>query len=481
MNKIWERITRKASAQGLLDQDSRLEPHMTTKDLLGLGLGMVVGTAIFTLPGIVAAEHTGPAVALAFLVGGVGAGLAALAYAEMAATLPVAGSAFSWISVLFGEGFGWIAGWLMLSEYFLAITFVASGWSAYVQGFLGEFGIHLPSYLASGYNPKTGGVFDLFAALSIILVSLLLSRKMAGVNKLENVLVILKVAVVVMFIVVGLTAIHPANYHPFIPAHRPGTAFGGFTGILAGAAQVFVAYGGFDVIASNTAETKDPGKNMPRGILGTLIIGSLLFVGVSLVLVGMFKYSTYAGNAEPSAWALRQTGHLLTANLLSLVAIVGIFASLIGTQLASSRLVYAFGRDGLLPRKLGRVNKKHNPANALLVVTVAAVLVGAMLPFTFLANLVSAGTLISFMFVSLGIYALRPREGKDLPVPKFRMPLYPVLPALSALVSFVIFWELSNDAKLLTLAWFVIGLLIYIFYGARHSKTAHGQSEQGGA
>ncbi|WP_429970296.1 APC family permease [Fructilactobacillus sp. Tb1] len=472
MKKLWERITRQESPENLEAKDARLKPHMTTKDLLGLGLGMVVGTAIFTLPGIVAAEHTGPAVALSFVVGAIGAGLAALAYAETSAALPVAGSAFSWISVLFGEGFGWIAGWLMLAEYFLAITFVASGWSAYVQGFLSEFGFHLPAWLSSGYNPQTGGFFDIFAAISIILVGLLLSRKMEGVNKLENIIVILKVAVVILFIVVGFTSIKYSNFHPFIPAHKAGTAFGGMTGILAGAAQVFVAYGGFDVIASNTAETKDPGKNMPRGIIGTLIIGSLLFIGVSLVLVGMFKYTNYANNAEASAWALRKSGHMITANLLAVVAIVGMFASLIGTVLASSRLIYAFGRDGLLSKRLGKVNKHHLPGNALLVVTIAAVLVGSILPFTFLANLVSAGTLISFMFVSLGIYALRPREGKDIPVPKFRMPLYPVLPAVSALVSFIIFLELSNDAKILTFVWFIVGAIIYFGYGIRHSSVA---------
>ncbi len=360
----------------------------------------------------------------------------------------------------------------MLAEYFLAINFVASGWSAYVQGFLGEFGFHLPPMLTSGYNPKTGGFFDIFAALSIILVGLLLSRKLKGVNRLENILVILKVAVVLLFIIVGFTSIKYSNYHPFIPAHKTGTSFGGLTGILAGTAQVFVAYGGFDVIASNTAETKDPGKNMPRGIIGTLVIGSFLFVGVSLVLVGMFKYSDYAGNAEPSAWALRKAGHFITANMLAVVAIVGMFASLIGTQMASSRLIYAFGRDGLLPKKLGKVNHRHIPGNALLLVTVAAVLVGSMLPFTFLANLVSAGTLIFFMFVSLGIYALRPREGKDIPVPKFRMPFYPILPAISALFSFVIFLELSNDAKFLTLIWALIGVLIYVFYGMKHSSIA---------
>ncbi|MHA8111299.1 APC family permease [Lactobacillaceae bacterium Melli_B4] len=450
--------------------DSKLKPSLTAKDLLGLGVGMVVGAAIFTLPGIVAADHSGPAVALSFIVGAIGAGLSAFAYAEASSVLPFAGSAFSWINVLFGEFFGWLTGWALLAEYFVSVAFVASGWSAYVQGFLNSMGIKIPTAIASGFNPKTGGVVDIFAAFAVIVVGVLLSRGVDEVSRIENIIVLIKVLVVVLFIIVGFTAVHPSNYVPFIPAHQPGTTFGGFQGVMAGAAQIFLAYVGFDAIAANTAETKNPGKNMPIGIIGTLVIGTAFFVLVSLVLVGMFKYNVYAGNAEPAAWALRKAGHYLTANLLSIVAIVGMFAALIGIHLASSRLIYSFGRDGLLPSFLGKVNKHRLPNNALMVVTVAAVLVASVFPFTFLSNLVSAGTLIAFIMVSLSIYALRPREGKDLPMPKFRMPLYPVLPLASALFSGFIFWNLSIDAKLLMLGWFLVGIVIYFLYGMRHSK-----------
>ena len=469
MKKLIKRLFLKQNPRVYEEKDAQLTPSLRTRDLIGLGTGMVVGTAIFTLPGIVAAEHTGPAVPLAFIVAAIGAGLSALAYAETSSVLPFAGSAFSWINVLFGEFFGWIAGWALLAEYFISVAFVASGWSAYMQGFLGSFGIKLPHALTGGFDPHTGSYIDILAAFAILIVGVLISRGVHQVSRIENIIVSVKLLVILMFIVVGATAIHPQNYVPFLPAHQLGTTFGGWQGILAGTAQIFIAYVGFDAIAANTAETINPQKTMPRGLIGTLLLGTGFFIAVSLVLVGMFKYSRYANNAEPAAWALRQSGHYITANLLSVVAIVGIFSALIAILLASSRLIYAFGRDGLLPKSLGQIDDKHVPNHALWMITFLAMILGSVFPFTFLATLVSAGTLVAFIFVSLGIYSLRPREGVDLPEAQFKMPLYPVLPAISAIFSAVIFWGLNTDAKILMVGWFVIGLLIYFIYGIRHS------------
>lgn len=406
MSQLIKKLFHKQDPAFYASKDRHLVPYLTTKDLLGLGLGMVVGTAIFTLPGIVAAEHTGPAVTISFIIAAIGAGMASFAYAEMASVLPFAGSAFSWLSVLLGEFFGWVSGWALLAEYFISVAFVASGWSAYMRGFLTSLGLKLPAAVSGGFNASRGTYVDLLAVLAILSVGWLLNRGTHTVSRVEDTIVIIKLIVVTLFIVVGATAINVHNYVPFIPPHRPGTSFGGATGILAGAAQIFIAYVGFDAIAANSAEVKDPGKSMPRGLIGTLIIGTSFFILVSLVLVGMFRYSNYDNNAEPAAWALRHTGHYLTANLLSVVAIVGIFAALIGIHLASSRLLYSFGRDGLLPDFLGRTNAKHIPVNALNLVTVAAIFVAGFLPFTFLANLVSAGTLVAFIMVSLAVYAL---------------------------------------------------------------------------
>ena len=469
MKKLIQRLLWKQDPSVYEAKDAKLTPSLRTIDLIGLGTGMVVGTAIFTLPGIVVAEHTGPAVPLAFIVAAIGAGLSALAYAETSSVLPFAGSAFSWINVLFGEFFGWIAGWALLAEYFISVAFVASGWSAYMQGFLASLGVHLPRALTGGFDPSHGSYVDILAALAILVVGILISRGLHQVSRIENIIVAVKLLVILMFIVVGATAIQAKNYVPFIPPHRLGTTFGGWQGILAGTAQIFIAYVGFDAIAANTAETRNPQKTMPRGLIGTLVLGTGFFIAVSLVLVGMFKYNRYANNAEPAAWALRHSGHYFTANLLSVVAIVGIFSALIAILLASSRLIYAFGRDGLLPKTLGVIDGRHVPNHALWLITVLAMILGSVFPFTFLATLVSAGTLVAFIFVSLGIYALRPREGKDLPEAQFKMPWYPVLPAISALFSAVIFWGLNIDAKILMVGWFAIGLIIYFSYGLRHS------------
>ena len=469
-SKLLKRLLQKEDPTVYQLKDGNLDPTLTTMDLIGLGTGMVVGTAIFTLPGIVAADHTGPAVPLAFIVAAIGAGMSALAYAETASVLPFAGSAFSWMNVLFGEFFGWIAGWALLAEYFISVAFVASGWSAYMQGFLASFGIHLPKALTGGFNSQQGSYVDILAAIAILLVGILLSHGVHQVSRIENTIVAIKLIVIILFVVVGATAIHPQNYVPFIPPHRPRTSFGGWTGIMAGASQIFIAYVGFDAIAANTAETKNPQKTMPRGLIGTLVLGTGFFIAVSLVLVGMFKYTNYRGNAEPAAWALRHTGHYITANLLSVVAIIGIFSALIAILLASSRLIYAFGRDGLLPKTLGHVNNKKVPNHALWTITILAMVLGSVFPFTFLATLVSAGTLVAFIFVSLGIYTLRKREGKDLPDASFKMPGYPYLPAISAIFSAIIFWNLNVDAKLLMVGWFAIGLLVYFSYGIRHSE-----------
>ncbi|WP_312398846.1 APC family permease [Leuconostoc lactis] len=462
----------KASPASFSHSDAHLHKTLGVKDMLALGVGTIVSTAIFTLPGIVAADHAGPAVAISFVIAAIVSGLAAFAYAEFASALPFAGSAYSWANVVFGEVFGWIAGWALLAEYFIAVAFVASGWSANFKLFLASHNLVLPPALAGSFAAGNGGVIDISALFAVLIVTVLLWRGTNSTARVENILVVGKVLVILIFIGVGLTAIHPGNYSPFIPEHKPGTTFGGWQGIVAGASQIFLAYIGFDSIAANSAEAKDPKRTMPRGIIGSLVVATVLFVTVALVLVGMFHYSKYENNAAPAAWALLQSGHGFTSNLLSVVALVGMFTAIIGMMLAGSRLLYAFGRDGLLPSFLGDVNGKGLPNNALLALSIIAILVGSVFSFTELAGLISAGTLIAFIIVSFGIYALRPREGKDIQEPGFKMPFYPVLPALAALGSGFIFFNLDSQAKLYAFGWFVIGLIIYAVYGARHSNLS---------
>ncbi|MBA1435264.1 APC family permease, partial [Bombilactobacillus bombi] len=444
---------------------------LRVRDFLALGVGTIVSTTIFTLPGTVAAEHAGPAVVLSFLGAAIVAGLVAFAYAEMASAMPFAGSAYSWINVIFGEFFGWVAGWALLAEYFIAVAFVGSGLSANFRGLIAPLGLQLPNYLANPVGNK-GGFIDLISAVVIIGVAVLLSRGMTEAARVENILVVAKVFAVILFVIVGATAIHAKNYVPFIPQYHvnpDGSAFGGWKGIYAGVSMIFLAYIGFDSIAANSAEAINPQKTMPRGILGSLLIAVVLFVAVALVLVGMFKYTEYANNAEPVGWALRQSGHTIVASVVQSIAVIGMFTALIGMMLAGSRLIYSFGRDGLLPKWLGQLNDKKLPNHALSVITIVAVIVGSIFPFDELSQLISAGTLIAFMFVSLGIYGLRRREGKDIVNNGFKMPFYPVLPALAFLGSLIVFYGLSTAAKIYAVGWFLFGLIVYFAYGMHHS------------
>ncbi|WP_346691469.1 APC family permease [Limosilactobacillus vaginalis] len=467
---FWKTITRKEDPQVYANKDGHLVRSLKVRDFLALGVGTIVSTSIFTLPGEVAAMHTGPAVAISFLLAAVVAGLVAFAYAEMSAAMPFAGSAYSWINVVFGEFFGWIAGWALLAEYFIALAFVGSGLSANFRALIAPLGLKLPASLSNAFGTD-GGIVDLVSVVVIALVAALISRGVSRAARVENVLVVLKVFAVLLFIVVGLTALHAANYVPFVPKYHETTngPFGGWQGIYAGVSMIFLSYIGFDSIAANSAEAINPQKTMPRGILGSLVIAVVLFVAVSLVLVGMLPYSKYANSAEPVGLALRAAGHGGVATVVQTIAVVGMFTALIGMSMAGSRLIYSFGRDGMLPKWLGKLDKSNRPNRALWTLTIVVILIGAFFPFAFLSQLISAGTLIAFMLVSIGIYPLRRREGKDINDPAFKVPLYPVLPALGFLASLMVFLGLDYQAKLYAGIWFVLGLVIYFAYGVRHS------------
>ncbi|HJG17488.1 APC family permease [Limosilactobacillus vaginalis] len=467
---FWKTITRKEDPQVYANKDGHLVRSLKVRDFLALGVGTIVSTSIFTLPGEVAAMHTGPAVAISFLLAAVVAGLVAFAYAEMSAAMPFAGSAYSWINVVFGEFFGWIAGWALIAEYFIALAFVGSGLSANFRALIAPLGLKLPASLSNAFGTD-GGIVDLVSVVVIALVAALISRGVSRAARVENVLVVLKVFAVLLFIVVGLTALHAANYVPFIPKYHETTngPFGGWQGIYAGVSMIFLSYIGFDSIAANSAEAINPQKTMPRGILGSLVIAVVLFVAVSLVLVGMLPYSKYVNSAEPVGLALRAAGHGGVATVVQTIAVVGMFTALIGMSMAGSRLIYSFGRDGMLPKWLGKLDKSNRPNRALWTLTIVGILIGAFFPFAFLSQLISAGTLIAFMFVSIGIYPLRRREGKDINDPAFKVPLYPVLPALGFLASLMVFLGLDYQAKLYAGIWFVLGLVIYFAYGVRHS------------
>lgn len=469
---LLKKMNRKEDPRVYENKDGHLVRTLKVRDILALGVGTIVSASIFTLPGEVAAMHTGPAVAISFILAAIAAGLVAFAYAEMAAAMPFAGSAYSWINVVFGEFWGWTAGWALLAEYFIALAFVGSGISANLRALIAPLGWQLPASLSNAFGTN-GGIVDIISIISIALVAILVSNGVGKVARVENALVVLKVFAILLFVVVGATAIKHSNFVPFIPKYHSTAngAFGGWQGIYAGVAMIFLSYIGFDSVAANSAEAIDPEKTMPRGIIGSLVIAVALFVCVALVLVGVVPYQKYAGNAEPVGLALRYAGHPIVAVIVQTIAVLGMFTALIGMTMAGSRLIYSFGRDGMLPKWLGKIDKNRRPNNALLALTTIGILIGAVFPFSSLSQLISAGTLIAFMFVSIGIFPLRKREGKDIVEPSFKMPLYPIMPFLAFLASFIVFLGLDKQAKIYAGFWFLLGVIIYFVYGIRHNNS----------
>ncbi|WP_395319924.1 APC family permease [Fructilactobacillus frigidiflavus] len=461
---LLKRIFKKESLNAYLDNDKDLQRTLTVKDLLGLGIGAVIGTGIFILPGTVAATTTGPAVVISFFLAAIVCALVAMAYGEVSSTLPIAGSAYSYGNVIFGEVVGWVLGWALILEYFLAVAAVATGWSAYFTSLIAPI-IKLPAAFTGAFDPAHGTYGNIIAVLVILLIAFSLRNGMKTSKKYENLLVLMKVAIILIFIVVGFFFIKSSNYHPFIPARVHG-AFG-FRGILTGAAMVFFAFLGFDALSGSAAEVKNPKRNLPLGILGTLLIAAILYALVSFVLTGMVNYKQL-NVADPVSFALQRVGQNFVAVIISVGALIGMYTMMYTMIYASSRLIYAIGRDGLLPGKMGKINKNGVPGRALLVATIIIAVFAGLIPLDKLVDLVSVGTLLAFTVVSIGIIPLRKR--KDLNHQGFKMPGYPVLPIIAALFSVGLMSQLHAETLIFALLWFAIGLVIYFAYGVKHSN-----------
>lgn len=459
-------IFKKESVSNYLEADSRLSKSLTTKDLIGLGIGAVIGTGIFILPGHEAASHAGPAVAIAFLMAAIVSGLVGMAYAEFSSAMPIAGSAYSFGSVVYGEIVGWILGWALILEYFLAVSAEATGFAAYFNNnILDTIGIHLPTALQA--SPMEGGVINISAVVIVIVIAgiLLMGSEMS--KRVENFAVIVKVAIIIIFIIIGAFYVKTSNYVPFYPAQFHSTPFG-MGGIFTAAATVFFAFIGFDALAANSAETIDPGKNVIKGIIGTVVFAVVLYVAFSMVLTGIVNYKELNVD-DPAAYAL-QIIHLSAFNkLITIGALFGIFTAMVTMFIGGSRLVYALGRDGLLPKFIGRVSSKHSvPKNAIIIATIVQAIFAGLVPLTQLASLINAGTLIAFAFISFGVIKLRHR--KDIKNTGFKMPWYPFLPIVAGVFSIFFIIMLPDVTKISVGIWIVIGFIFYFVYGVRHSK-----------
>ncbi|KRL19301.1 amino acid permease [Lactobacillus amylolyticus] len=466
-------IFKKVPVANCLQADSRLVRSLHAKDLVALGIGAVIGTGIFILPGHEAALHAGPAVAVAFLLAAIVSGIVGMAYAEFSSAMPVAGSAYSFGSVIYGEVVGWVLGWALLLEYFLAVSAEATGFASYFNdNILEAIGLHLPKALQAG--PMEGGIVNLSAVLIVLIVAFILYQGSNLSKRVEDIMVILKVAIIIIFVVVGLVYIKTENYVPFYPKEFH-TAPAGFGGISTATATVFFAFIGFDALASNSAETVNPGKNVVKGILGTVLVAVVLYVSFSLVLTGMVNYKLLNVD-DPAAYALKLVGLNSWNKLITLGALIGIFTAMITMLLGGSRLLYALGRDGLLPKTMGQVDaKKMIPDHAVIVSTIVAAIFAGLIPLMQLASLINAGTLLAFALISFGVIPLRHR--KDIPNHGFKMPLYPCLPILAGLLSVYFIIMLPKETKIMVSLWIVVGLVIYFTFGLKHSKLQNGEKK----
>ncbi|KRL05665.1 APC family permease [Liquorilactobacillus oeni] len=457
---LWTRIFKKESLSRYLAKDRRLIKSMNGFDLIALGVGAVIGAGIFVLPGTVAALHTGPGIVLSFILAAIVCSTAAMCYAEFSSALPIAGSAYSFGNVVFGEIIGWFLGWALILEYMLAVAAVSTSWAAYFNSLLAGFGIHLPRAVSGYFDPANGTYVNIIAILVVFLISFILSKGVKTSIRLNNIIVVIKIAIIFIFLLVGFFYVKPANWSPFLPF--------GSNGVLTGASLVFFAYLGFDAISASAAEVKEPHKNMPLGIIGTLVICTILYTLVSIVLTGMVSYKRL-NVADPVAFALRVVHQNWIAGIISLGALAGMFTMMVTMIYSSSRLIYSIGRDGLLPKALGKIDSKHHtPNNSMLVVTIIIAFMGGFVSLNQLTNLVNIGTLIAFTFISLGVLPLRKR--KDIPNDGFKVPFYPVLPLISFGLCVFMLTKLPSETWIASIIWFVIGMGIYFTYGIKHSQ-----------
>ena len=454
---FWKHIFAKQDVAAATNSDHQLIRTLRTRDLISLGIGAVIGTGIFILPGTVAATTAGPGISISFILAAIVCSLAAMCYAEFSSALPIAGSAYAYGNIVFGQIVGWIIGWALILEYMLAVAAVSTGFAGYFASLLAGFGLHIPKALSGSFNPGAGTYVNIVAVAVVLIIGLLLSRGMKNSMVVSRAMVLVKIAIIIIFVGVGLFFIKPVNLHPFAPF--------GMKGILAGAATVFFAYLGFDAVSASAPEVVKPQKTLPRGIISTLIIATILYVAVAIVLTGMVKY-TRLDVANPVSFALEVIHQPQLAGIIAIGALAGMFTMMLTMIYSSSRLVYAIGRDGLLPKWFGHV-RKGLPENSLWTVTVIIAIMGGIIPLDQLVNLVNIGTLIAFAFVSIGIIPLR--RHRDVTNTGFKVPGYPVVPLLSFIFCLLFMSQLSLETWEMSGIWFAIGLVIYFAYGYRHA------------
>ena len=463
---------------------SELKRTLTALNLISLGIGCIIGAGIFAMTGQATAQYAGPAIILSFVLAGIACAFAALCYAELASTLPVSGSAYTYAYATLGESLAWIMGWLLILEYGMAASTVAVSWSGYFVSLINGFHAAGGSYISPEWSNPWGlevtlpdgtithGIFNTpaFCALMALTGLLILGVKESATA--NNITVMVKLAVIVVFVAVGVFYITPANWHPFIPEYispAPGKIQGkyGYEGILHAAAFISFAYVGFEAVSTAAQEAKNPQRDVPLGILGSLAICTVLYMAVAAVLTGLVPYQTL-DVPDPMALAVDHIGMAWLSLFVKVGAVIGMLSVMLVLLYGQTRIFYTMARDGLIPQFFARVHPRlHTPwINTLLVGFSMAVIAG-LTPIEKLGNLVSIGTLAAFAIISYSVIHLRRQEPA---LPRlFKVPFYPATPILGIITSVYLMWGLKDTILHLT-AYFVLGVLVYAFYGYHHSQ-----------
>jgi APA family basic amino acid/polyamine antiporter len=460
-----------------IETGPRLNRVLGARTLTSIGLGSMIGSGIFVLTGTVAANHTGPAVTLAFLVAAIGCGLAAICYAELASLIPVSGSAYSYTYATLGEGVAWFVGWNLALEYMMSAATVAVGWSGYVVNLLEEFGLHLPAALTSAPVGKTarhtleatGAIVNLPAVAIVAALTWVCYRGIRESASMNNIMVVIKVAIIVLFIVAGLAFVDTANWRPYLPANTGEFGHFGWSGVMMGAAIIYFAYIGFDTAATTAQEARDPQRDVPAGILGALVISTVLYVAMAAVMTGMVSYQKL-DVAAPVAVALDEHPSLFWLGLpVKIGAIVGMTSVILMSILGQPRIFMAMSRDGLLPPQLQAVHPRHHtPHVGTLITGVIAALFAGAFPIDVLGELVSIGILLAFTAVCAGVLVLR-KTMPDAARP-FRVPLAPLTCTAGVAMCLGLTLALPHDTWVRLLIWSGIGFAVYFGYGYWNSR-----------
>src|SRR4051812_42863173 len=447
-------------------------------NLTTLGIGSVIGTGIFVLTGTAASQHAGPALVLSMIIAAGACAFAGLCYAELASMIPVAGSAYTYAYATAGEIFAWIIGWDLMLEYALSASTVAVGWSGYFVSFLGDLGIHLPPRLtvapeatvtlASGV--VSHGIFNLPAACIVLLVSALLAigiRESATTNAW---LVVVKVVVLLVFVAAGAAYVRRGHLTPFIPPNSGAFGSFGWSGVMRGAAVMFFAYVGFDAVSTAAQEARNPQRDLPIGILGSLAICTVIYILVATVLIGIVPYSRL-NVPDPLAVGIDATGLRWLSPVIKISALFGLFSTMLVTLLGQTRIFFTMSRDGLLPAAFGRVHPRWRTPHVSTAITGCIVSVAAgLLPISVLSQLVSIGTLLAFVLVSVGVVMLR-RTRPELERP-FRTPWMPWVPAIAVVSCVAQMAALPAATWVRLFVWLAMGMVVYFAYGRRRSRVA---------